>query len=67
MEIMMSAYGAEAGNLGLTLIPLGGIYIAGGIAPNNSQYLKDANSPFITAFRDKGRLSNLLDKASALF
>lgn len=58
----MGAYGAETGNLGLTLIPLGGIYVAGGIAPHNMQYISNRDSAFLKAFRDKGRLSTVLDK-----
>ncbi|MEO8167470.1 MAG: glucokinase, partial [bacterium] len=33
MELFVSLYGAEAGNLGLKLLSNGGLYIAGGIAP----------------------------------
>ena len=33
MNLFMSAYGAEAGNLALKLLPYGGLYVAGGIAP----------------------------------
>ncbi|MGB3136975.1 MAG: glucokinase, partial [Nodosilinea sp.] len=35
MEIFVSAYGAEAGNLALKLLPYGGLYVAGGIAAKN--------------------------------
>ena len=30
---MVTAYGAEAGSLALKLLPYGGLYVAGGIAP----------------------------------
>lgn len=66
MEIMMAAYGAEAGNLGLTLLPYGGVYVAGGIAPHNMQYITGSTSPFKKAFYDKGRLTPVLRKVGDL-
>jgi glucokinase len=51
-------YGAEAGNLGLKMLALGGIYIGGGIAP---KMLAKMQSPlFLDSFNHKGRLSPLL-------
>jgi glucokinase len=51
-------YGAEAGNLALKLLSLGGVYIGGGIAP---KILPKMQSPtFLDAFCHKGRLSPLL-------
>ena len=51
-------YGAEAGNLALKLLALGGVYIGGGIAP---KMLSKMQSPlFLDAFYHKGRLSPLL-------
>jgi glucokinase len=51
-------YGAEAGNLALKLLALGGVYIGGGIAP---KMLPKMQSPiFLDAFCHKGRLSPLL-------
>ena len=51
-------YGAEAGNLALKLLALGGVYIGGGIAP---KMLSKLQSPiFLDAFYHKGRLSPLL-------
>lgn len=35
VSMLMTAYGAEAGNAALKFIPLGGMYIAGGLAPKN--------------------------------
>jgi glucokinase len=60
MEIFVSAYGAEAGNLGLKLLPYGGLYVAGGIAGKNLALMK--SGPFMEAFSHKGRVSPLLDK-----
>jgi glucokinase len=51
-------YGAEAGNLALKMLALGGVYIGGGIAP---KMLPKMQSPiFLDAFYRKGRLSPLL-------
>jgi glucokinase len=60
MEIFVSAYGAEAGNLALKLLPYGGLYVAGGIAGKNLSLMK--SGPFMQAFSHKGRVSPLLDK-----
>ena len=58
MDMFVSAYGAEAGNLALKILSVGGLYIGGGIAPRIIEKLKDG--AFIKAFTDKGRLSQLL-------
>ncbi|MGA3135198.1 MAG: glucokinase [Terracidiphilus sp.] len=58
LDIFVSAYGAEAGNLALKVLSVGGIYIGGGIAPRILEKLKDG--AFMKAFTDKGRLSQLL-------
>lgn len=57
LDIFGAAYGAQAGNLALTLLATGGVYVAGGIAPRILARLK--TGPFLEAFRDKGRLSEL--------
>jgi glucokinase len=58
LDMFVSAYGAEAGNLALKLLSVGGVYIGGGIAPRILEKLKDGT--FMKAFTDKGRLSQLL-------
>ncbi len=58
LDMFVSVYGAEAGNLALKILSVGGIYIGGGIAPRILEKLKDGT--FLQAFRDKGRLSQLL-------
>ena len=60
MQMFISAYGAEAGNLALKILPYGGLYIAGGIAAKNLPLLTDGT--FTTAFNDKGRVSDLMGK-----
>ena len=60
LDLFLSAYGAAAGNLALTLFATGGVYLAGGIAPRLSHLLAEPEGTFQRAFRDKGRLSSLL-------
>ncbi len=58
LNIFISAYGAEAGNLALKVLSVGGMYVGGGIAPKLLKKMQDGT--FMKAFTDKGRLSNLL-------
>ena len=58
LDMVVSAYGAEAGNLALKVLSVGGLYVGGGIAPRLLEKLKDGS--FMKAFTDKGRLSQLL-------
>lgn len=55
-----SIYGAEAGNLALRTLALGGVYVAGGIAPRIAGKLNDGT--FCEAFLDKGRLRPFLEQ-----
>jgi glucokinase len=58
LDMFVSIYGAEAGNLALKVVATGGTFIGGGIAP---KILPKLNSPtFMQAFQDKGRVSSLL-------
>ena len=58
LNIFVSAYGAEAGNLALKILAVGGMYVGGGIAPKLLPKMQDGT--FLKAFTDKGRLSDLL-------
>ncbi len=58
LDMFVSVYGAEAGNLALKILSVGGLYIGGGIAPRILEKLKDGT--FMKAFTDKGRMSQLL-------
>ncbi len=58
LNIFISAYGAEAGNLALKILAVGGMYVGGGIAPKLLKKMQDGT--FMKAFTDKGRLSDLL-------
>lgn len=58
LDMFVSVYGAESGNLALKVLSVGGLYVGGGIAPRILEKLKDGT--FMRAFTDKGRLSQLL-------
>ena|SRR5579872_213911 len=60
LEMFVDIYGAEAGNLALKVLALGGVYLSGGIAPKILPALTDGR--FIRAFIDKGRLAEMLSK-----
>lgn len=58
MLMFVQAYGAEAGNLALKILPYGGLYIAGGIAAKILPLMQQGE--FMTAFQQKGRMQSLL-------
>jgi glucokinase len=60
MQMFVSAYGAEAGNLALKLLPYSGLYLAGGIAAKNLPLIE--SGIFLDAFLAKGRMSSLLKR-----
>ncbi|MGA8939238.1 MAG: glucokinase [Acidobacteriaceae bacterium] len=59
LRMFVSAFGAEAGNVALKVLAMGGMYLGGGIAPKILMTLQ--NGEFARAFLDKGRLSPLLE------
>jgi glucokinase len=59
MQIFSAAYGAEAGNVALKVLSMGGVYLGGGIAPKVLKTLQ--SGAFTKAFLDKGRLSPVLE------
>ncbi len=59
MQIFVESYAAEIGNLALKLIPNGGLYIAGGIAPKILPLLQDQQ--FLQVLKNKGRVSGVLE------
>jgi glucokinase len=59
LDLFVSLYGAEAGNLALRALATGGIYLGGGIAPKIVERL--CRPAFMLAFTNKGRLSPLLE------
>jgi len=60
LELFASLYGAEAGNLALKCLAIGGVFVAGGIAPKILPVLQ--NGRFMRAFVDAGRLSDLMSR-----
>eukprot|EP01039_Chlorochromonas_danica_P010528 gene10528-11665_t len=60
MEIFMETYGSEAGNAVLKYLPLGGLYLTGGLTPKNLAMIKDPEGPFLAAFQDKGRMIEVI-------
>jgi glucokinase len=58
MDLWTEAYGSEAGNLALRAMAVGGVYVAGGIAPKILPKMKDGT--FFRAFCDKTLLSPVL-------
>jgi glucokinase len=60
VNLFVEIYGAAAGNIGLKMLAMGGVYLGGGIAPKILSKLKEAR--FMHAFTDKGRLRSLLEQ-----
>ena len=60
LDLMVSIYGAQAGNLALTVMATGGVYLGGGIAPKILPRLRDGG--FMRAFAAKGRMAKLLER-----
>ncbi len=59
LDLFVTYYGSEAGNLALKLMATGGLYIGGGIAPKILPWLRRGD--FMTAFLSKGRMRPLLE------
>ncbi len=59
LDLFVSIYGAEAGNLALKIMSTGGVYLGGGIAP---KIVPKLSGPlFMQAFVGKGRMQPLLE------
>jgi glucokinase len=58
LDLFISIYGAQAGNLALTCLPHGGLYVAGGIAPKIIDKLRAGL--FVRSFLAKGRMASVL-------
>lgn len=58
LRLFAEIYGAEAGNLALKTMSLGGVYIGGGIAPKILPVI--TNTHFMNGFASKGRFEELL-------
>ena len=60
LDLFCDIYGAQAGNLALTTLARGGVYLAGGIAIKILPKLKSGR--FIAAFNNKGRMQKILEQ-----
>ncbi|MCG8557829.1 MAG: glucokinase [Proteobacteria bacterium] len=60
VDLFVSLYGAEAGNLALKALASGGVYLAGGIAPKLLDKLRQG--PFLESFLAKGRMRPVLER-----
>ncbi len=60
LDRFVSIFGAVAGNVALTGMAAGGVYLGGGIPPKILSKLKDGS--FMRAFANKGRFQSLLEK-----
>jgi glucokinase len=59
LALFVSVLGAEAGNMALTVLATGGVYLGGGISPRILPALRQ--EVFMQAFLNKGRLSDFLE------
>ena len=58
LELFMSLYGAEAGDLGLKLMARGGVYVGGGMAAKNLEAIRAGG--FMARFTSKGRMTPIV-------
>jgi glucokinase len=58
LDLFLAIYGAEAGNLALKCLAVGGVFVGGGIGPKLLPAMR--RGAFLRAFCDKGRFGDLL-------
>lgn len=61
LDIFLSLFGAEAGNVAMTFMARGGVWLGGGIVVKILPRLK-ATSHFLDGFTSKGRLRRVMEK-----
>ncbi|MCU0507502.1 MAG: glucokinase [Anaerolineae bacterium] len=61
LDVFVSILGSEAGNLALKVLATGGVYVGGGIPPRILPRLIHGER-FATAFREKGRFTDVLSQ-----
>jgi len=69
VNMWCSAYGAEAGVVGLTYMPFGGLYLTGGVTHKLRDFImgnKGHDNLFMDAFLDKGRVTTMLMRVPVL-
>ena len=59
LDLFISIYGAEAGNMALKVMATGGVFLGGGISPKILVKLK--GPLFMDSFRSKGRMQALME------
>jgi glucokinase len=59
LDLFSTIYGAEAGNLALKCVGVGGVFVAGGIGPKILPVLR--NGSFLHGFTNKGRFTPLME------
>ncbi|HWJ48696.1 MAG TPA: glucokinase [Candidatus Udaeobacter sp.] len=62
LDMWIAVYGAEASNLALKIMSMGGLFLAGGISPKILPRLE--TSVFMEAFLNKGRMRPLVEAMS---
>lgn len=62
MDIMMSAYGCEAGSCAIKWIPTGGLFLTGGLTPKNIHHIVGMETCFMKSYLHKGRVRPLLER-----
>jgi glucokinase len=60
LDLFVSLYGAEAGNVALKFLGTGGVFVGGGIAPKIMARMQ--SGAFLEAFTAKGRFRDLLSR-----
>lgn len=60
LDMFVSLYGAEAGNLALKILATGGVFVGGGIAPKILEKIRQG--AFMASFVQKGRYQALLER-----
>jgi|Tabmets5t2r1_1033131.scaffolds.fasta_scaffold17817_2 glucokinase len=60
LDLMISIYGAQAGNLALTVLATAGVYLGGGIPPKIASRIQEGG--FLRAFVAKGRMRALMER-----
>jgi glucokinase len=59
VDLFLTLYGAEAGNLALKCVAVAGVFVGGGIAPRFLPVLERGH--FLAGFTDKGRFRSLME------
>jgi glucokinase len=61
LDVFLELFGAETGNVALTFMARGGVWLGGGIVVKILERLKSTDH-FMAGFTDKGRLTGLMRK-----